>query len=629
MTSRAAFPSSFLAILLFCLPAGAEEGAGVAAPPPGFQALFNGRDLEGWKGLVEPPARAKMSPEELRKAQEAADARMREHWSPKDGVLVFDGKGDSLCTAKDYGDFELLVDWKILEKGDSGIYVRGSPQVQIWDDPVGSGGLYNNQRHLSKPLDRADRPAGEWNTFRLWMVGDTVTVHLNGVPVVVDTVLENYWEKSKPIYPSGSIELQNHGNTLYFRNVFVRELPRAAEARGAGPLVKKGALVAIAGDSITEQKQYSRFIETYLLACASDLEVRCVQLGWGGERASGFAARMANDLLPFKPDVVTTCYGMNDGQYRPYEPGIGDAYRRPMKEIVRALKAAGALVVVGSPGAVDTYSFRGRLDPAVYNANLASLRDIARDVASEEGMPFANVHDAMVIAMRRAKRALGDAYDVCGSDGFHPQANGHLVMAQAFLKGLGFDGEIARITIDLKGDAAASEGHRVLGRSENSWEIESRRYPFCFHGDEKSPGGTRSIVPFTPFNEELNRFVLIVKGLEKPRAKVTWGGESKSFAKEELEKGINLAQEFTENPFRESFRKLDETVGRKQAFETGLIKEVVTKFRTARDLLGADEEGKAALTKTHERLIAREKALQDEARAAVVPVKHTIRVEAE
>lgn len=198
--------------------------------PEGFYALFNGVDLGGWKGLVgNPKTRATMSKEDLAKAQAAADEEMRKHWQPTDGVLVFDGKGKSLCTLKDYGDFEMYVDWKILPKGDSGIYLRGSPQVQIWDpslQKVGSAGLYNNQKNPSKPTKVADKPIGEWNTFRIKMIGEEVTIWLNGELVVDDVTLENYWERDKPIYSTGQIELQNHGNTLYFKNIYIREIPR-------------------------------------------------------------------------------------------------------------------------------------------------------------------------------------------------------------------------------------------------------------------------------------------------------------------------------------------------------------------------------------------------------------------
>jgi len=218
--------------IVFCFNSECVRGAD-NTPPEGFVALFNGKDLTGWKGLVSPdkgpPARAKMSPTQLAEAQKKADERMRAHWRVEDGALVFDGKGDSLCTAKDYGDFEMYVDWKILPKGDSGIYVRGCPQIQIWDPadrPEGSGGLFNNQKHPSKPSVRADRPIGEWNTFYVKMIGDRVTVKLNDKLVVDNVVMENYWERDKPIYPTGQIELQNHGNTLWFKNVYLREIKK-------------------------------------------------------------------------------------------------------------------------------------------------------------------------------------------------------------------------------------------------------------------------------------------------------------------------------------------------------------------------------------------------------------------
>ena len=197
--------------------------------PEGFIPLFNGEDLSGWKGLVENPVkRAQMSADELEMAQIEADKQMREHWKVFDGILCFDGQGQSLCTEKDYANFELLVDWRIEKTGDSGLYLRGSPQVQIWDpagNPVGSGALYNNQIGASTPIKMADNPVGEWNTFRIIMTGSKVTVHLNDILVVNDVVMENYWERDKPIYPTGAIELQAHHSPLYFKNIYIRELP--------------------------------------------------------------------------------------------------------------------------------------------------------------------------------------------------------------------------------------------------------------------------------------------------------------------------------------------------------------------------------------------------------------------
>ena len=194
-------------------------------PPDGFTALFNGRDLTGWKGLVaDPPTRATMTPGALVAAQKSADAAARAHWRVEDSAITYDGENNNLCTARNYRDFEMLVDWKIEAGGDSGIYLRGSPQVQIWDNPLGSGGLYNNQRNPSNPTRKADRPIGEWNRFRILMLGDRVTVYLNDVLVVDNVVMENYWERGKPIYPTGQIELQHHGSRLEFKNVYVREI---------------------------------------------------------------------------------------------------------------------------------------------------------------------------------------------------------------------------------------------------------------------------------------------------------------------------------------------------------------------------------------------------------------------
>jgi hypothetical protein len=190
---------------------------------PGFVSMFNGKDLTGWKGLVENPiARSKMSRDDLAKKQIEADARIPENWTVDNGVIRFTGTGyENLCSVKDYGDFEMWVDWRITKNGDSGIYLRGTPQVQIWDPArtdvgaqVGSGGLYNNQVNPSKPLRFADNPVGEWNTFYIKMIGDRVTVYLNGVLVVDQVILENYWDRSLPIVPTGAIELQAHGGTV-------------------------------------------------------------------------------------------------------------------------------------------------------------------------------------------------------------------------------------------------------------------------------------------------------------------------------------------------------------------------------------------------------------------------------
>jgi Domain of Unknown Function (DUF1080) len=198
----------------------------------GLVPLFNNRDLTGWKGLVANPIiRSKMPADSLVLAQKKADEIMRKGWYVKDSVLNFSGDGENICTVKQYRNFEMYVDWKITKEGDAGIYLRGSPQVQIWDTSrvsvgaqVGSGGLYNNKAHESKPLKLADNAIGDWNNFHIIMKDDKVTVYLNGVLVVDNVVMDNYWDRNLPIFPKEQIELQAHGTHVYYRDIYLREL---------------------------------------------------------------------------------------------------------------------------------------------------------------------------------------------------------------------------------------------------------------------------------------------------------------------------------------------------------------------------------------------------------------------
>ncbi|MDR2119906.1 MAG: DUF1080 domain-containing protein [Tannerella sp.] len=230
----------------------------------GFVSIFNGKDLTGWKGLVENPiARAKMKPSELAKKQAKADEQMRKDWVVENGLLTFVGSGyNNLCTEKQYGDIEMYVDWMLDPAGpeaDAGIYLRGTPQVQIWDTArtnvgaqVGSGGLYNNQTHPSKPLKVADNKLGEWNTMYIRMVGDRVTVKLNGETVVNDVILENYWDRAQPILPVEQIELQAHGSKVYYRNIYVKELERPEPFRLSDEEKKEGFKVLFDGTNMHE-----------------------------------------------------------------------------------------------------------------------------------------------------------------------------------------------------------------------------------------------------------------------------------------------------------------------------------------------------------------------------------------
>jgi len=233
----------------------AAQGAAPSQPPAGFTALFNGKDLSGWRGR-KPNFNPQMeqrtfSPEEVAALQAVWNADRDEHWrvDVAKAEIVSDGNGVHLATVDDYGDFELLVDWLMVSpNGDSGIYLRGYPQVQIWDPSNpreqrngadrGSGALWNNNADNPGrfPLVKADNPVGQWNTIRVRMVGQRVSVWLNGQQTVDDQVMDNYFDPAvphtRPLLARGPIELQTHGSEIRFRNVFVREIPAAAAGQG-------------------------------------------------------------------------------------------------------------------------------------------------------------------------------------------------------------------------------------------------------------------------------------------------------------------------------------------------------------------------------------------------------------
>jgi len=204
-------------------------------------SLFNGKDLSQWQGNVTMKERATLTPEKLAEKQKAQNDKIAQFWKVEDGTIhCLGGKGGvSLQSKKDYANFRLLVDWKIEPKGDSGLYLRGQPQVQIWEsstlDPKkfaadvnkGSGGLWNNPSDAPGkiPTKNADKPTGEWNTFDITVIGDEVTVKLNGEVVVNKGKLVNYWDKGKPAPKTGPVELQFHGDPLWFKNVSIQELP--------------------------------------------------------------------------------------------------------------------------------------------------------------------------------------------------------------------------------------------------------------------------------------------------------------------------------------------------------------------------------------------------------------------
>lgn len=225
---------NFVVGLVACLSAALAE----EATPSGFVPIFDGQSLNGWN------ARPHFSPIELASMEPAARAskqkqwmeEAQQHWTIENGELVNDGEGPYLVTDRDYTDYELTLEYKTVPGADSGIYLKGNPQVQIWDytcvdrfkigSNLGSGGLWNNPAGTrgKDPFVLADKPFGQWNKFHIVQVGARTTVHLNDMLVVDHATMANYWDLDKPLFREGPIELQTHGGEIRWRNLAVKEL---------------------------------------------------------------------------------------------------------------------------------------------------------------------------------------------------------------------------------------------------------------------------------------------------------------------------------------------------------------------------------------------------------------------
>ncbi len=397
----------------------------------------------------------------------------------------------------------------------------------------------------------------------------------------------------------------------------IKELPRNSR-------------LAIWGDSITEVTLYPRYIEIYLLACAGRKDIKVCTFGHSGETLAALLSRQS-DLDAFKPTIVSFNYGMNDTQYSVYSEAKGAAFEKTMREVLAMLAAKGIKYrIVAGPGAADDNFARekpeeffrgakaGGLTPAqAQNITLRHFRDFGRAAAVETGSAFADIHMRMLESYTLAKKVHGPRYGLGPNGSVHPSPNGHFLMAYEILKALGCDGDIGTIEVDMKGEARATAGHTVVGSSSGAEVLESSRYPFCYNYEPaatKEPDGVASIVPYVPFSNNLNRFVLKVANLGAPAATVAWGDQTKSFSRDELAKGVNLAEQFTQTPFDTTFARVMGAIQDKQNFENYMIK--FTSNYNANDNGGNIDENMIAVYKQKDAAV----------KALLVPVRHTIAI---
>jgi hypothetical protein len=390
-------------------------------------------------------------------------------------------------------------------------------------------------------------------------------------------------------------------------------------------LLQPNDLVAVTGDSITEQKRYSVLIEDYLLMCQPTTGLNALQLGSGGAGAYVGGMRAPFNIAPFHPQVATMLYGMNDGQYKPPNEPMAAGFRKGTTDTIETYKKLGIRVIlVSSPTCICVKGQKA--EDVMYNGTLAGFGDMAKKITQDEGVNFTDTHGIMASVIDKGLAA--DPNYNLGPDGVHQEWAGHLIMAYAMLKGLGCDGAIGTITVDLGANTATgTPGQKIVSVQNDVVQVESTRYPFCFSGDPKDPQSTLNVINYLPFNDDLNRYMLMVKGLTGSKAKVTWGTATKEFSAADLAKGINLAAEFAgDNPFSAAFAKVNDAVVAQQTDETAL-----TKFWLGgmKDLRSSLPDQAALLDQITQIGITERNRLAQAATATVVPVDHTIKIEPE
>ena len=386
-------------------------------------------------------------------------------------------------------------------------------------------------------------------------------------------------------------------------------------------LLQKEDRLAICGDSITEQKKYSVLMEAYIVAARSDLNVTVRQYGWSGEQAGGFLKRMDNDVLRFKPTIATTCYGMNDFRYVPKDDAIAESYRQNQTAVVRKFKGAGARVVLGSSGTIHSVppwvkSAKGTWE--TLNLALLNFRNIDIEVAKAEGVAFADVYWPMLVKGYESRAKYGAGFKLEGNDGVHPGWAGHVMMATAYLEGLGLQGDVGQIDVDLAaGTATASEGQRIVKYEGGAVSLCSSRLPFSFEtGIIAKDDNIAAGVELADFQKKLNRLTLKVAGAKSDKIQVTWGADAKVFSAEQLARGVNLAVEFPKNPTSATFAEIWKAVVEKQAYETKQIKTLFRSPEAKKDMEGVAKSSQVEF----DRLAAALKA-------AIKPVNSTLKIE--
>ncbi|MDR1146543.1 MAG: hypothetical protein LBK71_10470 [Verrucomicrobiales bacterium] len=409
----------------------------------------------------------------------------------------------------------------------------------------------------------------------------------------------------------------------------------------AGLVVLPGDTLAVCVDADYQHRSIAMDIANYFLMCQPVDGVRVIPAQLWNERLEGFMTRVENDLGPLRPHIVLAAHGTEDGAQGRESRSATFYHPTYFTQTIENLKKIGARdIVMGSAGCVDSRLFRGGGEAAAtWNANLTVYRDLDREITAREGVKFADLHTPLMDAMARAKEKYGVDYPLTGSNGERLAPNAQLVEAAVFLQALGCDGAIGTITVDFPaGKAEGTPGQKILSsayRREPSLsvtlELESTRYPFCFQGAPERTDSTSAIYTCFPFNEELNRYLLVVRGLgaATTKIKLTWGNQERAFFREctagDLAKGVNLAAVFaTQTPFEERWRQVEGAMHERQR-SWRFFNEWV--FHSREELKQMIPHNPELVERLVDAVQERDKALNAQVATLVTPLRHTLTIE--
>lgn len=396
-----------------------------------------------------------------------------------------------------------------------------------------------------------------------------------------------------------------------------------------------GTRILAAGDSVADMKDSLKYINLYMVCCSGIRDVRLFISTSANETAEDFAKRMERDTAFWKPDLVLLNYGLTDGlrNSSPFVKNSDLLYQNQLSSIVQYYKKTPSRLLLLSPISVDPLLYQKKVKGAAETANgkLKKLSCLTYDTAIREKMPYVDLYSLFGEYTAKGREKYGKAYHICGGDGRTPTAGGHLIIAYALLKKFGVSGRIADIRMNIRGKGSTvSEGHVIKSEEPGVLQISSTRYPFCFgrrtSKKNADPADIHSVLKILPFQEELNQFMLTVTGLNAPKATVSWGRFKKDFTREQLEAGINLASEFEENPFQDTFFNIAQTVQEKINFDDMLL-HVFTRDQIQAQKLKISGKGAEAFQTAMDELRKLHDTFENRIFARTVPVTHTITVQ--